>query len=267
MAASSLWRVLVEERTLIVAVVVLTVIGAVAAGLIMPPDITTAAQVLVYEDDPGITLLGLDATRQLPAHDVLMDTHVRLASSTTIAERVVGRLALADTPQALLEKLDVSPEGRGKVLRFAITSDTPEDAAALANTWAEEYVAWTAERTLSEAAVVRDALVQEIGAAEQAVIDVQGRIKTLGHTQELDSRLAAAAANYEQLLANSNRLELLTRVKTQPLRIVATAPIPEYSVAVRAVVDAAKGLLAGLLLGVMVAFLRQRMSVSNTSHA
>lgn len=260
MTAKGVLHILSEERVLILAVVTLAVISAVVAGQIVPAEVKATAQVLVLEGERSSELLGLVDSAKSIDHDVLVDTHVRLAGSPAIAQRVIDRLSLSETPESILKLVSISALGRANVLSFEAEASSAEAAAELADTWVSEYIAWTAERNDADLDAAAGALAPRITAAEQRLVEVQARLKTTGHTKELDTELAAAAADYEQLLASADRLALLSSVSSPPLSIISDALAEERSAATSMAIDALKGLFAGAILGVAMAFVRQRLA-------
>ena len=138
MTARAFFRIISEERIIILAVVTLTIISAVVAGQVIPPDVSAVAQVQVFEVDRATSLLGLADAAKSVDHDVLMDTHVRLATSPAIADRVIKRLGLPDTTEDLLQRISVSALGRANVLTVEAVDTSPEAAAKLADTWVSE---------------------------------------------------------------------------------------------------------------------------------
>ncbi len=251
-------RLLKEERLLVFAIIALTIVGSVTAGRIMPPDVTASAQVQVYDDAHSLALLGLTDAASATDHDVLIDTHIRLATSPTVAQRVIDRLGLAETPHTALERITVTALGRSPLLTFQATAPDADAAKTLADTWVAEYIAWRAETAETELRAASNALAPRITAVEARIAEVEARIKTGGHTKQSDTALSAAAADYEQLLADSSRLALLTSVDTPPLSIVSAAVVEEPSETLAILIDALKGLVAGAFLAVIVAFMRRR---------
>lgn len=260
MTAKAFFRIIAEERIIILAVVTLTIISAVVAGQIIPPDVSAVAQVQVYEADRATSLLGLADSAKSVDHDVLMDTHVRLATSPAVAQRVIERLGLTETPESLLQRITVSALGRANVLTFEAVDTSPEAAAKLANTWVAEYIAWSSEHDVKDLEAATAALAPRITAAEQRLAEVQARIKTQGHTKELDTALSAAATDYEQLLIGADRLQLLSNVSSPSLAVVSDALAETRSTGMAMAIDALKGLIAGLILGVLMGLLRHRLA-------
>jgi uncharacterized protein involved in exopolysaccharide biosynthesis len=251
-------RFLKEERVLVIAIIALTIIGAVAAGRFMPPDTVATAQVRVYGDARSTSLLGLDDPDAEPDHDVLMETHVRLAMSPTIAQRVIDRLGLSETTKTILERVTITSLGRSTILSFEAAAPDAESAKALADTWVSEYLAWSSETAAADLSAASSALAPRITAAEQRLDEVEARIKTGGHTRQIDTALSAAATDYEQLLADSARLQVLASVDAPPLSVVCDAVADERSMTLTLVIDGLKGFVAGAFLAVVLAFLRRR---------
>lgn len=251
-------RILREERVLLIAIVVLTIIGAVAAGRIMPPDTSATAQVRVFQDDRSAALLSITGTPATVDHDVLMDTQIRLMTSPVIATRVIERLGLSGTSNDLLQRVSVTALGRSTVL--SVKAEAPDSASAvtLVDTWVSEYLAWYGENTRAELAAATSTLGTRTAAAKQRVTEAEARIKAGGHTKEADTALSAAATDYEQLLLAADRLQTLSSLDTAPVSVVSAAIAEDRSTVVAIVMDALKGLAVGLVLGILVALVRRR---------
>ncbi len=251
-------RILKEERVLLFAIIALTVVGAVAAGRIMPPDVSATAQVRVYQDDRAASLLALGETPVAVDHDVLIDTQIRLATNPAVARRVIERLGLADTPNDVLQRMSVSALGRSTMLTFEAQAPDAESAVALADTWIAEYLAWTAETSAADLAAASSALAPRITAAQQRLAETEARIKAGGHTKESDTALSIAASDYEQLLAGSDRLQTLASLDSAPISVVSSAIAEDRSDVISIAMDVLKGLAVGVVLGILIALLRRR---------
>ncbi len=256
MTAKTALRIIAEERTLILSVVVLTVASAVLVGRVAPADVTAVAQLQVYTTDESTAVLALTEPAERADRDVIVGTHVRLASSPTVARRVIERLGLTDTPSELLERIAISAPGQANVLTVEAQARSAADAATLADTWVAEYIAWSAERTAADFTAASAALAPQLESAKARITDIDARIKTQGHTKDLDTALAAATTHYEQLLLGAQRLDTLARVAQPPLSIVSPALAEESSTVSAVAIDALKGLVAGIVLGTLLGFIR-----------
>ncbi len=258
MTARDALRLLAEERVLVLSVIALTIVGAIAGGQIMPPDATASAQVQVFDQSRSSDLLGLGDGALAPDHDVLMDTHVRLATSPAVATRVINRLGLAETTHTALERISVTALGRSTLISFEAVA--PDTAAALerANTWVAEYVAWSSETAAADLSAATTALTPRITAAAARVTEVEARIKAGGHTKEIDTALAAATTDYEQLLARAAHLEMLASIDAPSVAVVSAAVAEEPSTVFAIAVDALKGLIAGAFLAMVLVLVRRR---------
>lgn len=251
-------RLLSEERVLVLSVIALTIFGAIAGGQVMPPDAVAAAQIQVFDQSRSSNLLGLGDGALAPDHDVLMDSHVRLATSPAVAQRVINRLGLAETTHTALERISVTALGRSTLITFEAVAPDLDAARKLADTWVAEYMAWSSETAAADLAAAQTALAPRVTAAAARVTEVEARIKAGGHTKEIDTSLAAATADYEQLLANAARLELLTSIDAPPVAVVSAAVAEEPSTVMAIALDALKGLVAGAFLAVLLVFARRR---------
>ncbi len=199
---------------------------SIAASVLLPGRYTATARVLVQAGGPD-AVLGGGAAGTLPAS--LVATQVDIATSQRVALQVVDALKLADAPQAraeahgpavgaasirhdradrLLEDLEVVPSETSSVLSIAYTAPDPAFAAAVANAFAEAYVALVLElraEASRQAGAVLDARMRSLRAALESaqerlaahrraygVVAGAGRLDAeLARLAELSARVAA----------------------------------------------------------------------------
>jgi capsular exopolysaccharide synthesis family protein len=77
------------------------------------------------------------------------DTEVLIAHSSEVAEAVRRQLKVSATAQELLEEVKVEAAPTADVLNVSATTSTPQQAAVLANAFAEQYIAFHASSQLA----------------------------------------------------------------------------------------------------------------------
>jgi len=253
-------RLLKEERVLVFAIIVFTIVGAVAAGQLLPPDRTATAMVETFGRSRTLLVPGIGETASIPEldFDVVVDTHIRLATTPAIAKRVIARLGLSETPQSVLKRMTVSEIGRSTILSFEAVAPDADSAVKLADTWVSEYVNWRAELSAAEYAAAASALTPRITAAKDHLEGLEARVKAGGHTKELDTALAAAADDYQQLLSGASQIALLSSISSAQVGVISEAVAEERSETLAILIDALKGLVAGAFLAVIIVFVRRR---------
>lgn len=93
-----------------------------------------------------VTSAGSEYGASSEATKTLTKTYSFLVASPTILTRVIGNLGLPDTVQRLANRVKVRAETDTQIISVAAEYHTPELAATIANTVAEEFIGWLAEQ-------------------------------------------------------------------------------------------------------------------------
>lgn len=172
-----------------------------------------------------------------------MESERSTALSSTVAERAVRELGPGVTADDLRESLKVTVPPTSLVLALTSTADEPARAAEFANAQAQAYLDDRAASAADVSARIAARLQSEIDAKNAA----WARLSSSEKTQS-----AQAMAVLRE------RVSALTVVGMNPGRLItrATPPGSPSSLSNKALL--AGGLGAGLLVGVMLALLRER---------
>lgn len=194
------WRGLRRRWKLVLAITLLAVAAAVVHFLITPPSFE-AQCVIQIERRSANSLLS----SQLPWLDHYFNlefypTQYRLLESRGLAEEVVRDLRLAEEERfagraarngsssgadravlgrianRLRSSLSVQPIRDTQLVRVTYRSDRPDEAARIANAFAESFIEFgirTRSETMSEAS---DVLAEEIDRLNQEVVDIEERL-------------------------------------------------------------------------------------------
>jgi polysaccharide biosynthesis transport protein len=92
------------------------------------------------------------------------DTEVLIAHSAEVAQAVARQLGLRAGPGELLSKVKVEAAPNADVLNILATAAHPQDAANLANAFAEQYIAFRAQSQLAGVNTAETKLQQQIAA-------------------------------------------------------------------------------------------------------
>jgi capsular exopolysaccharide synthesis family protein len=141
------------------------------------------SQTLIQIDPPGQNLAAL--TNPYPAtafnwfdHQSYYNTQYRIMKSKAMAERVVQKLKLAETPSTaalnsaaglLLSRVEVIPVPDTRLAQIAVTHEDPQKAALWANTLAEAYVEQNLEAKVEATRNVYTWLQERLSAAQDSV--------------------------------------------------------------------------------------------------
>jgi succinoglycan biosynthesis transport protein ExoP len=159
-------------------------------------------------------------------------TNVLLVTARTVADAVRRDQKLPESVDDLLDKVNVESESNANVVNISVTDQAPARAAAIATSWAEQFVAYS-QRTARDKVRQGEALIR----------------------QRLDALPLTATAERTQLSNALTRLVQLEAVQTGDADVLDPAPVPTSASSPRPLRNAAIALALGLLLGVGLAFL------------
>jgi polysaccharide biosynthesis transport protein len=217
-----------ERAWIVVAAVVITTGIAVAYVL-------TASKVYEAEADLLVTpvassevvpygLPGLIPESSDPTRDV--ETASRLITNVDVAERVRGALNSSLSAQKLLGKVTAEPVASSNIVAVSAEAGSPEEAAEIANAFASQAVA---------------ELTRELRAAINLTLPrLEASLRQGGDPRAIRAQIG----QLEQLRSGPNPSMSVETKATPPTR--QASPRPALSVA--------GGLVAGLVLGIGVAF-------------
>ena len=226
-------RVVRRRKWTIIGVAALLAVAAVLYSLHSHRQYGAAAEVLLGEQ-----LTSLSQAKTAP--DRVAATQAALAHTPTLAARVIRAADLVGqvTPEHLLAASTITPGADSDVLVFHVRSTTPLRARRLATQYAREFVAF--RRGLDR---------QELGFARRGVDAQIARLVARGDTSSPLYHMLNAKANHlrtEEALQTGNALlvspaERASQVAPKPTRNLALA------------------VALGLILGVLVAFVREAL--------
>ena len=228
----------------------------IAAGLglsAMQSTLYTAEATLLLE--PGRT----------PTSATVMDpdevaTQANVVASVAVADRVVEDLGLDESPQDLLDSVTVSVIDQTRTVAVAAARPTADEAADVANSFAEEYIAYRVEQAVAGAAAVRAALQNQVATVAAELSTVREELEQ----EPGESRTALLQAQEQSLVARQADLQTQVTLlggSTEPTpggELLYPAEPPGRPSQPRPVSGAALGGLLGLVLGTLMAYARDR---------
>lgn len=160
-------------------------------------------------------------------------TRTLLVTTGDVADRVRKRLNLKISSDDAQRLVTAAPESNANIIDVIATDPDPATAARVANTWVQEFVAFSQSSARGE--------VQE---GERLI------------RQRIDELPPAAADDDRKSLNDAlSRLVLLEAVQTGDAQIVGRASVPDAPSSPKPKRDAAIALVVGALLGLGLAFL------------
>lgn len=211
-------------------VFVLVVATAVGVSLVLPRQYLGEASVVIDVKPDPVALMATPGIA-LPS---FMATQVDILASDRVALRVIKDLKLAENPQirqqwqddaqgvgsveqwliALLHKqLDVRPSRESNVIAIAYKSPDPRFAAALANAFAQAYIATTLELRVDPAQNFRKFFDVQTQGARDALEKAQSRLSAYQRQHGIiasDERLDIENARLNELSSQLTQLQAIS---------------------------------------------------------
>lgn len=242
----------IRQRWHLVAAVLVATLVLVGIWTALSPRQYVAAATLLFDDDSG-GLQQASTPQQPAAAATLLGTQADIIRSQTVALQVMRRMDLASNPAVvarwreqtggkgsvetwlagtLQANVSAVPTRNTNVLAVSFRSSDPDFAAAIANGFADAYVAtqlrlrtepakvyseWFADRTRDvrqrwEAAQAKLARYQQ----EHGLIGGEKLDVELGHLNELTAQLAAAEGASADMNSRASRATASPEVQTSP---------------------------------------------------
>lgn len=247
-------RVFRRQLALIVAITLLGAAAAAAYTFRRTPVYESSASVLVR----AITTNAFDPGSRVD-QQLNMFNQRQLAQSEPVAALAAKTLKTTATPAQLLEHVNVDVPANSQILRVRYQDTVPLTAQRGADAFAKAYLVSReadarAQATTSQKSLQRDIarFQKQASAAEKQIADPDADSAT---RQAAQAKLAAANNRLDQLLSQLSGFQSLDFT---PGTVIAAAGLPATPASPNNRLDIGIGLLVGLFLGVVLAFVRDR---------
>jgi len=240
-------RVIREQLWLVAACALVGLLAGLAYSATEESEYQSTAKVLLLQADPNAVVFQNATVYTDPARERATD--IELVRQAPVAIGAAQRLDSEEPPGVLLGKISTSVQGDSNVLSIIATDDEPDGTAALANAFAESFVAFEKETQYRR--------------YRQALELVRAQIQQLsqGGTQGLE------AAELRRLRAQANNLRVLGSIGTGNAQLIERASGFGYETGSDVGTGLLLGGLLGLLIGLGAAFLRDRLDPRIKSEA
>lgn len=248
-------NVILARKWVIIQAVVVVTLTALVASLLQPAVYEGEAKVLIAEKGSGADLfgsLGLDISSQ-PERG--LQTQVQLMQVRPLLENTVRELDLGVTPEALSKRVTVSAVGQTNIVTIVASDGDPEMAAAISNTLADEFVAWSRDYKRESIQAAAEEVETRLSIAREEILELGREIQNQGKSDELTAELAIATGNYTTLAAKLEELRINAQLEVGSGRVVSPAVVTEDPVEPTPLRNTVLGFVVGLVFGLGMAFL------------
>jgi capsular exopolysaccharide synthesis family protein len=248
-------NVIVARKWVIIQAVVVVTLVALIVSLLQPAVYEGEAKVLISEKGSGADIfgsLGLDFSSQ-PERG--LQTQVQLMQVRPLLENTIRELELGVSPDALGKRVTVSAVGQTNIVTITARDGDPEVAAAIANTLADEFVAWSRDYKREAIQSAADEVETRLEVAKDEILELGREIQEQGKSDDLAAELSIATGNYTTLAAKLEELRINAQLETGSGRVVSPAVVTTEPVEPTPARNAALGLVVGLVFGLGMAFL------------
>jgi capsular exopolysaccharide synthesis family protein len=247
-------RVFKRQLALIVAITLLGAAAAAAYTFRRTPVYESTASVLVR----AITTNAFDPGSRVD-QQLNMFNQRQLAMSEPAAALAAKSLKTTATPAQLLEHVKVDVPANSQILRIRYQDTVPLTAQRGADAFAKAYLASREADARAQASTSQKSLQTDItrfqkqaAAAEKVIGDPDAESATRDAAR---AKLASANNRLDQLLSQLSGFQSLDFT---PGTVIAAADLPSIPSSPNNRLDVGIGLLIGLFLGVVLAFVRDR---------
>lgn len=224
-------------------IAICTIVGTVSAvgfSLLQEKQYTASASLLFRDPQFAQSVFGtdaqsfasVDATRQAA-------TNLVLASLKTVSQRTATVMTDSElTADDIDSAIEVTAQGESDVVSVSATALDPETARSLADTFARQFIVVRANADKDKLL-----LAKQLADREFSRLDPAEQVGPRG----------------EQLSRGAEKLGILASLQTGNAELVQTAELPTSPSSPKTARNALVGLMTGLLLGIGLAFLAERL--------
>jgi capsular exopolysaccharide synthesis family protein len=194
-----------------------------------------------------------------------LETEAEVFASEPVAVVAQERLESDSSVGALLSGLDVEPITETEVLVVNYTSPDPEVASDVANAFAFAYIDYKQEQALRELQAAEDAVQKDIDRIRQRLSQTTTDLRQARRSgdrtlvQTLDGERGAQIARLGVMQQSLDDIQPERSVETGGGQVIEGASVPGSPFSPNYVRNASFGAFLGLLLGIGLAFLRDRL--------
>ncbi|WP_229715811.1 Wzz/FepE/Etk N-terminal domain-containing protein [Mangrovihabitans endophyticus] len=239
------------------------VIAVTAAGLAAAAGFTSTVP-KVYESSTAVLVQPVDqdanATGGRTKATINLDTEAQLVGSGAVATRAQQLLRSPRSPIDLARDVSVEVPPNTTVLMVRFSADTPEGAQAGSHAFAEAYLRNREDTARSGLDEQIKSLTLKVRQLTSNLAGINARLARSAPNSSTRSNLESLRSNSQnQLNSLTGRLNELTTTTVAAGSIISDARVPDAPTSPNLTLNLATGGVAGLLLGLTLAFARERL--------
>lgn len=190
-----------------------------------------------------------------------VSTLAQLVDSAVVADRVIDELDLDVGTADLLDSVEVTAVEQSRVVVISALRPTAREAADVADSFAEEYVAYQLEAAATASAATRDELIANRALIEDELAQVLAELESAPDDQRLTLRARAQSLRVRSAeLTAEMSLSSETDVEGSGGGVVLeNAKVPTQPTEPRPLLAALLGGVIGLILGAVLGYGRDRL--------
>jgi polysaccharide biosynthesis transport protein len=238
-------RVLRRGRWWVAAFLLLGLGTSLALSLTATKQYAATAQLLVQSAGN----LGLDSgSGQVPT---TTDVQTELQLVTSAPVQVQVRAQLGSAPG-----ISAAAVGQTNVIALTAVSPEPARAAQIANAYARAFVSWSTGTSITSLTAAEDQLTKQINAIGEQISKLPSNS---------DAQVTALSNQQAVLKGQLAQLQVAGATASTEVELVTPAAVPTSPSSPKPLDDALLGLIAGLILGIGAAFLRDNLNDTLTA--
>jgi capsular exopolysaccharide synthesis family protein len=244
-----------KRRAWVVILCTLLVGGGIYAYYNRQPKSYVATAKVLFSD-PGLdqAIVAPNARTQATDPERQAATNVEGLAVRPVAQRTARAIGGGLSPEAVATHIDVNADGRSDFVSVRATAADPQLAARMATTYARQYIAYRRAKAVTQIRAAQTVVRRRLDALSQTT----RRARTV--PQSRLSRSQSNALDEERTLREQdNQLSVLASLQTGGAELAEAALPPTSAAAPRTTRNAILGGIVGLLLGVSLAFLFERL--------
>jgi succinoglycan biosynthesis transport protein ExoP len=243
------------RKWIIIQAAVIVTLTALVVSYLQPSSYEGVAQVLVSEKGSSADIFGSVLPALSAQPERALQTQVQLMQIRPIAEATIRQLGLQTTPDDLAKRVKVVAVGQTNIVKITATDPSPEMAARIANTIAEQYVATARDAQRASLTDAANEVQRRLDQAKAEILALGQKISAAGRSSELAAELQIATGTYTTLAEKLEQLRINEQLETGPGRVVSPAVADSVAVAPKPLRNGLLGLAVGLMFGLGMAFL------------